>query len=223
MASPRPRFYCADSTSFNNKTDVWEYGFGVTPSLGSNGCASTGSGYLRHRHTTYNTNTNYIARPSSAASGVCRRLSKVMDPNDNVIAETDYTFHDGTALLRCRAGRPVTIHTSTITIEFLVVRQLPWQCDWRDSQGIDPTPSSVSASATYDIAGNVHTATDANQNQTTFTYTPIPLLGARPLVAQSGRCGDPPSNAIWHLRWDPVHFRQLCKHIRVPDGDQKTH
>jgi RHS repeat-associated protein len=160
--------FCYDSTPYNNVTDVWEYTFGVVVGSIPAGCPSTGSGYVRHKHTTYDTSTAYTANAVNLVS--LPTIQQVMDTGDNVIAETDYYYDVGTI----GPAASITQHTSTVSTAFPLfgTSYTPRGNVTSVVQWLETAAGSVTTLATYDIAGNVLTVTDPNSNKTTFVYTP---------------------------------------------------
>jgi len=106
--------FCYDDTqSFNNQTDVWEYGFGCTTQ--PTGCPTANSGYVRHKKTTYKTDASYVAQDAVHLVSLPIK-QQVMDGGDSVTAETDYTY-DGGSPSPEPAG-PITAHATTASTSF---------------------------------------------------------------------------------------------------------
>jgi YD repeat-containing protein len=160
----RDMLRCYDDTqSFNNQTDVWEYGFGSAPSAAS--CPAP-SGFTRHKHTSYYTNGNYLTDAVYLVS--LPITQQVMDASNNVVAETDYTY-DSTGI---GWEASITGHTSTAQTSFPAFTT--GYTTRGNVTGVSrrvSSSSSISTSATYDIAGNVLTSVDGNQKQTNFSYS----------------------------------------------------
>lgn len=157
--------YCYDDTqTFNNQTDVYEY-FGVV-SLPA-GCPGPSSGYFRHTHTDYLTDPIYTSDTVHLLGLPVRR--RIMDANDNMVAETDYTYDSALNSASSIIGHLTTVATITNFPAFDLSYATRGNVTGV-SRYVSPG-NWVNTSASYDIAGNVVTAKDGNQNQTTFNYT----------------------------------------------------
>ena len=157
--------FCYDNTqTFNNQTDVWEYGFGFSS---PGGCPAANTGYVRHKKTTYFTDPNYLADAVHLVS--LPVTQQVMDGGDNVIAETDYPYDLGTIT----SESSITGHTTSsgIMTSFPALDTAhTWRGNVTGVKRLVAGASYVGTSATYDIAGNTLTSVDGNGKQTTYSY-----------------------------------------------------
>jgi RHS repeat-associated protein len=143
---------------YSNITDKYDFDYGSAPTIGAS-CPTSFSGAIRHTHTSFVTGsyvppgTNILCLPSSVA---------VLDSGGNQYSLTNY-FYDQ----QVPSPAPdIVQHDSNYGTGFNVRGNPTSVQRWRSTDPDSPATTALE----YDIAGNVLTSIDANNNKTTFVY-----------------------------------------------------
>jgi RHS repeat-associated protein len=143
---------------YSNITDKYDFDYGSAPTIGAS-CPTSFSGAIRHTHTSFVTGsyvtpgTNILGLPSSVA---------VLDSAGNQYSLTNY-FYDQ----QVPSPAPdIVQHDSNYGTGFNVRGNPTSVQRWRSTDPDSPATTALE----YDIAGNVLTSIDANNNKTTFVY-----------------------------------------------------